>query len=401
MYVVLDSNILLHYKSFEDIPWPEELDCGDVTIVLTAMVVEEIDHKKDIEKGKIQKRAKTVSSRIGEILLDGLNSKFPVMYLESAYASEDERRQYHLDRNDNQILFDVMRSDLDKESVTVVSSDNNMLLRAQKQGFKIHRLDDMYLLKEELSKEEKDAQAAIRELVRLKKRQPKPYLILENGENHIKIRRVAPFDREAEVKKRVGELCCKWPEKSIKDEQYSVLGCTYSNASPNMIVQYNASRKKFIEDSERKIRLEVERDDLQQRMKKISICVVNRGTASTGRMDIFVELPESIAFYSKGCKKKVEYDEPTTPSYHPGLTKIPSLFGEYNPKIEMWDLESSLDVVKLINNVEPLNHTLQQSLFTLYVDSATCPNFKLKWVLVDAALPDPVDGELNVSFIEE
>jgi len=401
MYVVLDSNILLHYKSFEDIPWLEELGCEEVTIVLTAMVIEEIDHKKDDEKGKIQKRAKTVSSRIGEILLDGSTSKFPVMYLESAYASEDERRQYHLDRNDNQILFDIMRSDLDKESVTVVSSDNNMLLRAKKQGFKIHRLDEKYRLKEELTKEEKEAQAAIKELERLKKRQPKPYLIFESGENHIKIRRVSPFDREAEVKKRVGELCCKWPEKTIEGEQYSVLGYTYSNASPDMIVQYNASRKKFIEDSERKIRLEVERDDLQHRMKKISVAVYNGGNASTGKMNVFVEFPESIEFYSKVSKKKVEYEEPTTPSYHPGLTKIPSIFGEYKPQIEMWDMESSLDVVEITKKVEPLNHILQQGLFTLYVDSATCPNFKLKWMLVDAALPDAVEGELNVSFIEE
>ena len=390
MNVVLDTNILLHYISFEDIPWQEELGCGDVTIVLTAMVIEEIDLKKDDEKGKIQKRAKTVSSRIAEILLYESTSTFPVMYIESAYATEDERRLYHLDRNDNQMLFDIMRSDLDKDSVAVVSSDNNMLLRAKKQGYKIHRLGDKYLLKEELSKEEKEAQAAIKELERLKKRLPKPCLIFENGENHIKIRRVPPFDREAEVNKRVGELCYKWPEKSIKDEQYSVLGYTYSDVSPDMIVQYNASRKKFIEDSERKIRLEVERDDLQQRMKKISVAVYNGGNASTGKMNVFVELPESIKFYSKGCKKKVEYEEPTTPSYHSGLTKIPSLFGEYKPQIEMWDLESSLDVVEITKKVEPLNHILQQGLFTLYVDSATCPNFKLKWVLVDAALPDPV-----------
>lgn len=132
MNIVLDSNILLHYKNFEDIPWSEEIGYDDITIVLTAMEIEEIDEKKDNDKGKILKRAKAVSSRIADILLDGAISKFPVMYLDNAYATEDERRQYHLDRNDNQILFDVMKSDLDKENVTVVSSDNNMLIRAKK-----------------------------------------------------------------------------------------------------------------------------------------------------------------------------------------------------------------------------------------------------------------------------
>lgn len=58
MNIVLDSNIYLHYRSFEDIPWQEELGCDEVVIVLSATVLEEIDLKKDGEKGKIKKRAK-------------------------------------------------------------------------------------------------------------------------------------------------------------------------------------------------------------------------------------------------------------------------------------------------------------------------------------------------------
>ena len=401
MNIILDSNILLHYRNFEDIPWQDELGCGDITIVLTAMVIEEIDAKKDNEKGKIQKKAKAVSSRIAEILLNGVTGKYPILYLENAYATEDERRQYNLDRNDNQILYDVAKSGLDKDDVTIISSDNAMLVRAKQQGFKIHKLDDKFLLKEELSKEEKEAQAAIKELERMKNRRPKPLLVFENGENNMKIKRAPAFNREVEIKKRVEELRHKWPEKTIEGEQYSFWGNTFSNVSPEMVVQYNASRRKFIEDSEKKIRLEVERDDLQLRMKRITVVVYNGGNAPTGMMNIFVELPEDIEFYSRGCKKKVDFEEPTTPNYYPEITKIPSLFVDYKPQIEMWNMESSLDVVEITRKVDSLNHNLQHGLFTLYVDSATCPNFKLKWMLVDAELLDPVEGELNVSFVEE
>ena len=400
MNIVLDSNILLHYRNFEDIPWSEEIGCDDITIVLTAMVIEEIDEKKDNEKGKIQKRAKAVSSRIAEILLDGATCKIPVMYLDNAYATDDERRLYHLDRNDNQILFDVMMSDMEKENVTVVSSDNNMLIRAKKLGFKIHRLNDGFRLKEELSKEEKEAQAAIKELEKLKNRMPEPILIFENGENNMKIKRAVALNREIEVEKRVEELRQKWPEKTVDGEQYSVLGNTFSNASPEMIVQYNVSRGKFIEDSEKKIRLEVERDDLQQRMKRIAILIYNKGTASTGKMNIFIDVPENIKLYRVNSMKKVEYDEPSTPNFHPYLKAIPS-FSIYTPKIEMWDMVVFIKDDQLKRTFEPLNHKLQNGLFTLYVDSATCPNFKLKWILVDAELPDLIEGELNVSFIEE
>ena len=167
-----------------------------------------------------------------------------------------------------------------------------------------------------------------------------------------------------------------------------------------MIVQYNASRRKFIEDSQKKIRLEVQRDDLQLRMKRITILICNKGTASTGKMNIFIDIPECIKLYWDTSKKKVDYDEPSTPTFHPYLKAIPSV-SIYTPKIEMWDMVDYIRDDQLKKTFEPLNHKLQQGLFTLYVDSATCPNFKLKWILVDAELSDPVKGELNVSFVEE
>lgn len=39
--------------------------------------------------------------------------------------------------------------------------------------------------------------------------------------------------------------------------------------------------------------------------------------------------------------------------------------------------------------------------FSFYVDCAKCSNFGLKWYIADAALIDPIQGELNVNFIEE
>ena len=156
MHIVLDSNIYLHYQSFEDIPWSKELGCDEVIIVMPAIVLEEIDSIKDGEKGKIQKRAKKVSSRLGEILVDGKAGKYPLQFIEGVNATEEEKQRYNLDRNDNQILFDVKKSGIDIRDLIVVSSDNSMLIRAKNFGYKIHRLDEKYRLQNELSKEERE-----------------------------------------------------------------------------------------------------------------------------------------------------------------------------------------------------------------------------------------------------
>lgn len=403
MYIVLDSNILLHYISFEEIPWQEELGCGEVTIVLTGMVLEEIDKKKDDEKGKIQKRAKSVASRFKEILIAGKSGKYPIMFVESAYATEDERRRFHLDRNDNQILFDIRKSGLDMADITVVSSDTAMLLRAKQQGYKIYQLNDKYLLKEEPSKDEKEAKAVLAELERLKRRLPAPQLEFSGGASHIQLKRTKCDNIDEAVEKRMNELRQKWPEKTIEDGQEVVMGYVFNNLTPDMVLQFNISRNKFLEQSEKKIRFEVIRDDLEARMKKVSIIVSNGGTAATGKMNIFVEIPNGLKLYESSSKKKIEYDEPSTPNYY-GLTQIPSfnvMYGYYKPSVKMWNMDDYIRGNQLKATSEPLTHTLQHEVFSFYVDSVTCPNFNMKWYIADAALPAPVQGILNVSFTEE
>lgn len=400
MHIVLDSNIYLHYQLFEEIPWSIELGCDDITIVMPAIVLEEIDKKKDEEKGKIQKRAKKVSSRLGEILVDGKDSKYPMLYIESSNSTEEEKQRYHLDRNDNQILFDVAKSGIELQDVIIVSSDNPMLIRAKNLGFQIHRIDDKYRLQDELSKEEKEAKAAIIELERLKNRLPSPMLVFDNGENHIKIKRVKELDREVEFQKRMMELRTKWPEKSIEEEQTNVLGYTFSKYSKEQIIYYNISRNKFLEKSENKIRLEVERDDLLSRMTKIDVIIVNRGNAATGKMNIFIEIPYGVRIYRKNSKKHVEYDVPETPNIYPGLSLKPTMFGYNTPRVEMWNMVDYIKDGELNQEHESLNHKLQKGLFSFYVDSAKSKSFKLNWCIIDAELPDAVNGELNVCFEE-
>ena len=399
MYAVIDSNILLHYKWFEDIPWAEELDCETVIIVLTSVVVGEIDKKKDQGEGKVQKRAKAVSSKLGSILLDGKDSKCQVKFLDLPFATEEEKRHYNLDRNDSQILFTVLKSDINNDEVCVVSSDNNMLLRAKSFGFKWIRLDEKYRLVEELTKVEKEAKAAVAELERMKKRLSDPVLLFNNGDNHIRIKRSVPMDIDTKVQEEMTALKAKWPEKRINDDQQYLYEQIFNMVTPEMVVAFNRSRSEFLERSEKKIRLEVQRDDLAERMAKIVVMVFNSGTAPTGRMNIFLKVPEDVAIYAKGAKKSITYDEPHTPNYHPQLNNIS--FGlPYFPKVEMWDLNAYAKDNKLSGEVEPLTHNLQHKTFEFYVDSATCPNFKMHWLIADAALADPVRGELNVSFVD-
>lgn len=70
-----------------------------VVLALTSVVVGEIDKKKDQNEGKVQKRARTISSKLGSILIDAKECKFPVKYLDLPCATEEAKKNYNLDRN--------------------------------------------------------------------------------------------------------------------------------------------------------------------------------------------------------------------------------------------------------------------------------------------------------------
>ena len=75
IWFVLDTNIYLHYQWFEDIPWKDILKTEfgytnkKIGICVPLKVLQEISDKKDSERGKIQKRAKKISSFMGEVFL--------------------------------------------------------------------------------------------------------------------------------------------------------------------------------------------------------------------------------------------------------------------------------------------------------------------------------------------
>ncbi len=55
IFLFLDTNLFLHYKGFEDIPWKNLLNTtDDITIVLVSIVLREINGHKDSSKGRLK-----------------------------------------------------------------------------------------------------------------------------------------------------------------------------------------------------------------------------------------------------------------------------------------------------------------------------------------------------------
>ena len=162
-YLFLDTNIFLHYRHFEDIPW-KTVVCDDFTLVVAPIVLDELDKHKDREKGKIQKRAKKISSLLYEVLMNGKECKVPVLYCKEPVPTKEDAEKMDLSTNDNRLILSALKSGYIISDIVIVSGDKGIQFRAASNGLAHILLPDTYRLSPEKTDEEKEIERLKEEL---------------------------------------------------------------------------------------------------------------------------------------------------------------------------------------------------------------------------------------------
>ena len=122
-YLFLDTNIFIHYKGYEDIPWQKLLNTSDsVSVVLASIILREINGHKDNAKGRVRNKARKMSEKFNNILLKSQQSRIPLLYCRETPIEENEKAVFDLTVNDDRFLLNVMHSAYPKEDVYVVSN---------------------------------------------------------------------------------------------------------------------------------------------------------------------------------------------------------------------------------------------------------------------------------------
>ena len=409
-YLFLDTNIFLHFQNFEQIPWQKLIGDADFKIIVSDIVAEEIDKHKDSARGKIQRRAKVISKLFGDVFLEGKSSSVSLEYCMSypEKLTDEEKAKFNPSSQDDQILMGILASDYPKENIVVVSYDNPILIKAKAHGLQFLKMPDEYLLKEELSEEEKELERCKKEIAAYKNRISKPVLLVNKEKKCLKIRRPPIIDIEKEVKVHMQEIRSQHPYKALpsltKDTQpfeYSLIIDTEG------IKNYNTFLDSYYEREEKYWRIMLRKKMLDKRMLELSFSLGNEGTDETRNVNIFVHFPNGIKLYTDKSKKKVDIDKPMTPpEYSPFLDPrlngsmqmmSPSSYrGNY---VRMWNLDADTDKRVFTCITSAVNHHVVHSLKeeeSLYIDIETCGNFQIQYHIIDSKHIDSIDGVINV-----
>lgn len=415
-YLVLDTNVYLHYVDFEQIDWKSLLN-DDVTVCVPQRVFEEIDKHKDLNKGKIQRKAKRLSARFSAIFLQGVTPRVPVEVLSHPLATAFDDPQYHKEISDDWIILSALHSSFDNAALIIVSGDNGILLKAKQHGLGYFLMPDDLLLAEESSEEEKEIKQLRQQLAKYENRLPDPKVEFEGETSLLTIEKPQFINIKAELAAYEMELKASLSYQPLTDAPSSsnisylfgsVTQLAYSTIEQRQ--EYNKELDEYFEKKLRQKELHLDQQFMEQRFRKLSFILANVGTAPLGDTTVFLTFPPEVNLYSQKSKVTVRAEDPAEPVLKNSINTMGGNFvslqyGHQQKKedIEIWSVKKTLDHQEFKYFSNRLTHRMCLHLDNkedIYIDIGQCGNFAIKWVIIDSELIDPIQGELHVVIKE-
>lgn len=413
-YLFLDTNVFLHYNSFEDIPW-KELVSDDFTIVITPVVQQELDKHKDQSREKIQKRARKMSSLLFDYLIGNKECKVPIVRCKEPVPTEEDKLIMDLSINDNRIILSALKSGYDVRDIVLVTGDRNNIFRAIDHNLGHLFLDEKYKLKPEKTESEKRIEELERQLKDATEKVPNPKIQFEDESTSISFCRYVEEDVDAIVNERMASVEIEVPEIKIdKEEEGSVpdLKRTIMALQGTWSPHYNEERQEYLEEERAYQNLVVKRDCLDNRFARVSLRLKNDGNSPTGEEKVFIKIPEQVKVYTKRkSRERYQYVKPLKPGG--GMAALPretrrSLLNATIPYtgpdnyIWMWNPDNPIEHSGYFElSPESVMQKLSVDLgFEFYIDLQFEQSFDIQWVLIDEYLPDYVGGILSIKICD-
>lgn len=414
-YLVLDTNVYLHYKDFEQVDWKSLLN-DEVTVCVPQRVFEEIDKHKDQSRGKVQRKAKQLSARFSEIFLQGVAPRVPVEVMNHPLSTAFDDPQYHKEISDDWIILSALQSSYDNADIVIASGDNGILLKAKHHGLGFYMMPDDLLLAEEASEEEKELRQLKQQLAKYETRRPDPEVEFVGETSLLTIVKPHFINIKEELAQYETELKNSYPYESTDEEPFSepnylygqIANLAYSTAGQRE--EYNKELDEFFEKKLKLKEWQLCQQFMEQRIHKLSFILSNGGTASLGDTTVFLYFPQEVNVYSQNSKVVVRVVDPQKPILKNNLniyntSLMTSLKGKsgIDEDIDIWSAKKTLDHHDFKYFSHRLTHNMCLPLENredIYIDIAQCGNFSIKWKIIDSELIDPVEGELHVVLKE-
>jgi rRNA-processing protein FCF1 len=423
--VFVDTNIFLHFRSFEEINWLEICQTESCILVISPIVIDELDKYKvsNDEKGK---RARKVLKKIEDCIETNTFKIRNNVDLEVLVERPSKKifitNNLNPEEQDNQLIACIIEYKIKRKEndIFLCTHDTGFKLRSKQYGIGIIKMPDTYLLPEKDTQIEKQIKALIKENELLKSRIPKPLVLFENEEDFIKIKvQRNELDKNTYVRDKMIAVKAKHPYMKLhdKDEKYlnpmMVVQSSLNTISDDQIMQYNSSLDSFYAKYMDHLSLLYKYEVKVNHCIKLKLFLTNVGNVPTEDADIFFHFPDGFEL--------IEEDKFEDPPTEPSPPSTPKTFFEnsairnsilnmkpYFPSQNSTPLQKlNRPSIRKTNSYEvhfkrdSIKHGIKlplDQLMAIYKNYSDMISFTIDYRILAGNVPKTIMGKLNIIF---
>jgi predicted ribonuclease YlaK len=219
--IYLDTNIFLHFRSFEEIGWAEIVNSTELQILIAPTVISELDKHKSNSNSKISKRAKSALKKIESTLDSEQIGELRVVVI-STEPKADTFQDNNLEKDvaDDRILASILENQEKEESI-LITNDTGPLIKARRLGILAKKIPQEYELKLENDPIQKENEKLRKELSAFKNLIPKLDLKFTNNLRYLDLH-ILDFVPEKNKTKEIEKLKLEYPKVDLTTEDSNV-----------------------------------------------------------------------------------------------------------------------------------------------------------------------------------
>lgn len=341
--IVVDTNIILHGKSLEELPWSKIFGAIPEEILIPYKVIQELDRKK--YEHKYCERARKGLKKLTKLIKNEMQSKINARYclMETSFSPEEFETGLKPNLDDDCILNGIIK--YQKESgkqVVLLTGDSSLSLKAPLFSIRVKMLASEYQLEIDDSnqKEIKRLKSQIKEL---KNKMPTLNICFENKQTKkdISFDYKKRISSDKELQKYRDDLIRKCPslpysddaETTLKkiDKQTLAMGAIIPGISffvaEEKRKKYNEERETYIKRIDPHIREMQKYDKIHSRSFEFKLLIDNSGTCSASSVSVKLQFPDGFKLIDLDCNEIDKIERPPTP---PIIPEQPvSIFGDH------------------------------------------------------------------------
>jgi hypothetical protein len=444
-YCFLDTNILLHFQTFNEVDWPKVVHAKQVCLVLAPIVLRELDkHKHDYNNERRRSRARVILSKLKPLLetvtvaeqLPQVRNNVSLLALLEEPLLDWTAERLDQTVNDDRLLASILdfRNHHPAEPVFLLADDFPLRLKARSRGIQVLPPDELIRHIEPPSAEEATIRELKQQIQELTNRMPQLRLgFWENGEV---VNKVARPLNEAWIWQTREEYVEE--EMSQKREALAhMLARADNSVEKDEVQEFDEKYEKYLADLEPALTMQFIQE--YNPYCRLELTVINEGTASAQEVEVQITLPTDssiVTLDNLDTVVKIEVampGEPDIPEWAkpPAPTRTmnlvsPSMINFMNSMNSLASFRSRLlsshfqtvsfrpnpdkhtyyfesfpfhrNVLTERANMIGHHRRLQMKPLIVYLPANTQSGFTITYSLFTEEVPSPITGELQVRW---